>query len=41
MFDLPELQSVEEVVISNEVIEGKSRPLYIYSDHKEDIGNSA
>jgi ATP-dependent Clp protease ATP-binding subunit ClpX len=41
MFDLPEIQSVEEVVISNEVIEGKSRPLYIYSDHKEDIGNSA
>ena len=41
MFELPELESVEEVVISNEVIEGKSRPLYIHSDHKEDIGNSA
>ncbi len=41
MFELPELELVEEVVISNEVIEGKSRPLYIYSDQKEDLGNSA
>ena len=41
MFELPELEFVEEVVISNEVIEGKSRPLYIYSDQKEDLGNSA
>ncbi len=41
MFELPEIELVEEVVISNEVIEGKSRPLYIYSDQKEDLGNSA
>ena len=41
MFELPELDSIEEVVISNEVVEGKSRPLYIYSEQKEDIGNSA
>tara|TARA_Y100000590_G_scaffold204107_1_gene231506 strand:- start:308 stop:1390 length:1083 start_codon:yes stop_codon:yes gene_type:complete len=41
MYELPELNSVEEVVISNEVIEGQSRPLYIYSEQKEDLGNSA
>ncbi|MEL0232565.1 MAG: AAA family ATPase, partial [Hyphomicrobiales bacterium] len=41
MFELPELDMIEEVVISNEVVEGKSRPLYIYSEQKEDLGNSA
>ena len=32
MFDLPSLEGVEEVVISNEVVEGTARPLYIYAD---------
>ena len=36
MFDLPSLEGVEEVVISAEVVEGKARPLYIYSERKED-----
>ena len=31
MFDLPSLESVEEVVISKEVVEGTARPLYIYA----------
>jgi len=31
MFDLPSLESVEEVVISREVVEGTARPLYIYA----------
>jgi ATP-dependent Clp protease ATP-binding subunit ClpX len=31
MFDLPGLQGVENVVISKEVVEGTSKPLYIYS----------
>ncbi len=32
MFDLPALEGVQEVVISEEVVEGNARPLYIYSD---------
>jgi len=41
MFDLPGLDGVQEVVISAEVVEGKARPLYIYSDRREDVGTSA
>ena len=37
MFDLPSLEGVEEVVISEEVVKGKDvRPLYIYSERKKD-----
>ena len=32
MFELPSLEGVGEVVISDEVVEGNARPLYIYSD---------
>jgi ATP-dependent Clp protease ATP-binding subunit ClpX len=32
MFDLPSLEGVQEVVISNQVVEGTARPLYIYAD---------
>jgi ATP-dependent Clp protease ATP-binding subunit ClpX len=35
MFDLPGLDSVEQVVIGPEVIDGKSRPLYIYSEREK------
>ncbi|RDD63929.1 ATP-dependent Clp protease ATP-binding subunit ClpX [Ferruginivarius sediminum] len=41
MFDLPGLDSVEEMVINREVVEGRSRPLYIYADRREDLGSSA
>jgi ATP-dependent Clp protease ATP-binding subunit ClpX len=41
MFDLPGLDGVQEVVISAEVVEGKARPLYIYSERREDVGSSA
>jgi ATP-dependent Clp protease ATP-binding subunit ClpX len=43
MFDLPGLDGVEEVVISGEVVGGKSRPLYIYSERSEEMqtGRSA
>jgi ATP-dependent Clp protease ATP-binding subunit ClpX len=41
MFDLPTLDGVQEVVISREVVEGKARPLYIYSDRREDVGSTA
>ena len=41
MFDLPGLEGVQEVVISPEVAEGNARPLYIYSERREDVGTSA
>jgi len=41
MFDLPALEGVEEVVISEEVVEGNARPLYIYSDKEEEKEASA
>jgi len=41
MFDLPGLDSVEEVVINGEVVEGNAQPLYIHADRREDVGSSA
>ncbi len=41
MFELPGLEGVEEIAINSEVIEGRSKPLYIYSDRREDLGTSA
>ena len=44
MFDLPDLEGVEEVVISKQVVEGTARPLYIYADRFDrtgDVGPSA
>jgi len=43
MYELPSFESVEEVVISGEVVDGKASPLYIYSDRdrREDAGVSA
>jgi ATP-dependent Clp protease ATP-binding subunit ClpX len=39
MFELPTLEGVREVVISDEVVKGTSRPLYIYSDRSEEKTN--
>ena len=41
MFDLPALEGVEEVVISGEVVEGKTRPLQIYSERPKEVESSA
>ena len=41
MFELPGLEAVERMVISKEVVEGSARPLYIYSDRREDVGAGA
>jgi ATP-dependent Clp protease ATP-binding subunit ClpX len=35
MYELPGLQSVDEVVVNREVVEGRAQPLYTYSDRKE------
>lgn len=39
MYELPTLDGVQEVVISGDVVEGNSRPLYIYAERKEEKGN--
>jgi ATP-dependent Clp protease ATP-binding subunit ClpX len=41
MFELPSLDSVEEIVINREVADGRAKPLYIYSERREDVESSA
>jgi ATP-dependent Clp protease ATP-binding subunit ClpX len=41
MFDLPTMESVEEIVINNDVVEGKAKPLLIHSERREGVENSA
>jgi len=41
MFDLPSVESVEEMVVNKEVVEGRAHPLYIYAERREDSGASA
>src|SRR5438270_2093294 len=38
MFELPSLAGVSEIVINREVVEGRSKPLHIYSDRRGDVG---
>jgi len=32
MFDLPGMEGVQEIVVNDEVIEGRAKPLYIYAE---------
>ena len=41
MYDLPGLDSVEQVVIGSEVVEGKAKPLFIHSDRKPDAASAS
>ncbi|MBM3488832.1 MAG: ATP-dependent Clp protease ATP-binding subunit ClpX [Alphaproteobacteria bacterium] len=41
MYELPSAEGVEEVVVNAEVVQNGSRPLYIYSDRREDVGTGA
>jgi ATP-dependent Clp protease ATP-binding subunit ClpX len=41
MFDLPGLRGVDQVVINAEVVEGRARPLYIYSDKTKEKESAA
>jgi len=41
MYELPGFEGIEEVAISGEVVEGGAKPLYIYSERREDLGTSA
>jgi ATP-dependent Clp protease ATP-binding subunit ClpX len=40
MFELPALDGVREVVISDEVVNGKARPLYIYAEREKEKGSA-
>jgi ATP-dependent Clp protease ATP-binding subunit ClpX len=41
MFELPGLESVEEVVVNREVSEGRAKPLYIHSERRGDVGTTS
>ena len=41
MFELPNYQGVEEVVVNQEVIEGRAQPLLIYAERRGDKGPAA
>ena len=41
MFELPNLDSVEEVVINREVAQDGVRPIYIYGERRDDLDSSA
>jgi ATP-dependent Clp protease ATP-binding subunit ClpX len=41
MFELPALEGVREVVISDEVVQGNARPLYIYEEREEEKGSAS
>src|SRR5213078_3039312 len=41
MFELPSLAGVSEIVINREVVEGRAKPLHIYSDRRGDVGTPA
>ncbi len=41
MFDLPSLEGVESMMISKEVVDGRSRPLHIYTERLDEVGTGA
>ena len=41
MFDLPSYETVQEIVINSEVVEGGTTPLLIHSEREEDLTSSA
>jgi len=41
MFELPALEGVREVVISDEVVQGNARPLYIYAEREKEKDSAA
>ena len=41
MFDLPGFDNVDEIVINEEVVEGRASPLLIYSEQREERSSGA
>ena len=41
MFELPDLENVEKIVVGEDVVGGSAAPLYIYGDHAETEANAS
>ena len=41
MFDLPDMDDVEEIIINSEVVENGTKPISVHSERREDIETSA
>jgi ATP-dependent Clp protease ATP-binding subunit ClpX len=41
MYDLPGLDSVEQVVIGPEVVEGKAKPLFIHGERADQTASAS
>ncbi|WP_041794399.1 ATP-dependent Clp protease ATP-binding subunit ClpX [Pararhodospirillum photometricum] len=41
MFDLPGLSGVDEVVVNKEVVDGRSKPLFIYGDQRASVDGTS
>ncbi|WP_075214577.1 ATP-dependent Clp protease ATP-binding subunit ClpX [Mongoliimonas terrestris] len=41
MYELPSLDGVREVVVSQETVDGKARPIYVYAERLEETGTNA
>ena len=41
MFDLPDMDDVEEIIINSEVVENGNKPISVHSERREDIETSA
>jgi ATP-dependent Clp protease ATP-binding subunit ClpX len=41
MFDLPSKNGIEEVVVNKDVVEGASKPLFIYGERRDEVGTGA
>ena len=41
MYDLPSLESVDEIVVNREVVDGRAQPLYIHSETRRTDGAAA
>jgi ATP-dependent Clp protease ATP-binding subunit ClpX len=41
MFDLPEADDIEEIIINSDVVENGSAPITVHGERREDVGSSA
>ena len=41
MYDLPDIEDVEEMIINAEVVDNGAKPITVHADRREDVGTSA
>ena len=41
MYDIPSEENINEVVVNNDVVTGKGKPIVAYSKQKEEVETSA